>query len=333
MPAFVRVSESARDLQRDRERFVEREPAAIEARLQRFAFVERHRDEQLSVVGLADLVDRADVRVIERRRGARFRDESRLGVRVGAQMRRQKLRARRDGRAARPALGTRRPCRRRRAAPARGIAPIRRPDHSVDRFRQPRAGRLHERRQPIDDALAVVGEQQRLHFAPESGVAGAAGVERARGAARTRGSRSRRRGRPARAASARRRRIARRRRTGSRLQLPIQPRSCRCPLAFDGRRRDLQRVGGLLHAHPAVRTGIRRFAPDARSGHADAPALRRARGARHRGSRRRPRRRRRGEAASGRRRVSAGPAPRHSRSGCAASPARRRRGSASGSAT
>ena len=58
----------------------------VQSRLQRFAVVERHRDEQLSVVGLADLVDRADVRMIERRRRARLRDESRLGGGVGAQM-------------------------------------------------------------------------------------------------------------------------------------------------------------------------------------------------------------------------------------------------------
>ena len=78
--ALVRAPEPARDLQRDRQRFVEREPPALQPRLQRFPVVERHRDEQLSVVGLADLVDRADVRMIERRGGARLRDESRLGA-------------------------------------------------------------------------------------------------------------------------------------------------------------------------------------------------------------------------------------------------------------
>ena len=58
IPRLVRVSQSARDLQRNRERFLERESAALQARLQRFTIVERHGDEQLPVVGLADLVDR-----------------------------------------------------------------------------------------------------------------------------------------------------------------------------------------------------------------------------------------------------------------------------------
>jgi hypothetical protein len=90
-PRFVRVSESARHLLRDRKGFIEREAAAVEARLQRFAIVERHGDEQLSVLGLPDLVDRADARVIEGGGGARFSDESRLGVRVFTQVRRKKF--------------------------------------------------------------------------------------------------------------------------------------------------------------------------------------------------------------------------------------------------
>ena len=56
--------------------------AAREARLQRLAVVERHRDEQLPVGGLADLVDRADVRMIERRRRARLAQEAALGLRL-----------------------------------------------------------------------------------------------------------------------------------------------------------------------------------------------------------------------------------------------------------
>ena len=173
------VSESARDLQRDRKRFIERETAAVEARLQRFAIVERHRDEQLSVLGFPDLVDRADARVIEGGGGARFRDELRLGVRVGTQVRRKKLQ--RDV-TAEPLVP--RSVHDRHAAGAERILhhvvtdPAARPFHR--RLRQPRAGWLDERAKPIDDALAVVGDQQRLHFATERRIAGAAGVEERR---------------------------------------------------------------------------------------------------------------------------------------------------------
>ena len=87
----VRVLESARDLQRDRERFVEGETSASDPLLQRLAFVQRHRDEQLSVAGLADSVNRANVGVIERRRRPGFRDEPRLRPRIDAERRRQEL--------------------------------------------------------------------------------------------------------------------------------------------------------------------------------------------------------------------------------------------------
>ena len=140
----------------------------VQARLQRFALVERHGDEQLPVLGLADLVDRAHVRMVERGRRARLSDEPRLGAADPRRGPAAGISARPDVRAARLALGRRRPCRRSRSAPAPSTA---RPASGPfrDRVSHPCAGWLHERRQPVDDALAFVGEQQRLDFLPEGG--------------------------------------------------------------------------------------------------------------------------------------------------------------------
>ena len=59
------------------------------------ALVVGHRDEELALFGLADLVDGADVFVVERGGRLSFPDEARVGLVVGAQVRRQKLQ--RDG--------------------------------------------------------------------------------------------------------------------------------------------------------------------------------------------------------------------------------------------
>src|SRR5262249_57547490 len=75
----------------ERERLRECQAGGGEARLQRFTLVERHGHEQLPVLGLADFVDRADVRMVERGSGARLRGEPRLGIGVGAEMWRKKL--------------------------------------------------------------------------------------------------------------------------------------------------------------------------------------------------------------------------------------------------
>jgi len=69
---LVSLLQSAGDLKGDRDGFLTRQRAAHEARLQRLAVVERHRDEQLPLGCLADFVDRADVGMIQRRRGARL---------------------------------------------------------------------------------------------------------------------------------------------------------------------------------------------------------------------------------------------------------------------
>ena len=69
---------------------------------------------ELPVVGLADLVDGADVRMLERGRGARLDEEALLRVGVRAEVRRQELERDVRVRGARRAPDRRRPCRRRR---------------------------------------------------------------------------------------------------------------------------------------------------------------------------------------------------------------------------
>jgi hypothetical protein len=61
----MRVLEAPANLDRDVERVGDRQRTALQPLLQRLAVVIRHRDEQLSIVGLVDVVDRADVRVVE----------------------------------------------------------------------------------------------------------------------------------------------------------------------------------------------------------------------------------------------------------------------------
>ena len=72
--------------------------------LQRLALVTRHDDEQASVVGLIDLVDGADVGVVQGRCGLRLGDEAKLGGGVGEEAWRQELE--RDHPAEASVLGT-----------------------------------------------------------------------------------------------------------------------------------------------------------------------------------------------------------------------------------
>ena len=175
-------------------------------------------------------------------------------------------------------------------------------------FRTHALGWLQQGREPIHDALTLVGDQQRLDFLPERRVAGAADVEQGvalRRRAVDRVGKHLLNVLPA----IRRHRIAASRADVSPLQLPVQPRARRRPLPLDGGRRHVQRLGGLLHRHPAVEavfddsrlTLVQRRQPRqrlverqqflaARLGHC-------------------PRRRHRGEAASVRRRASDGLRP------------------------
>ena len=67
----VRGVEGVCNLDPEIERDFERERPVVDAVLQRLAVEELHRDERLAL-GLADVVDRADVRVVERRGRARL---------------------------------------------------------------------------------------------------------------------------------------------------------------------------------------------------------------------------------------------------------------------
>ena len=72
----VRRVERVGDLRHQPRGLRDRQRPARETCGERLAFVIRHRDERL-VIRLADLVDRADVRVIERAGGARLAHQPR----------------------------------------------------------------------------------------------------------------------------------------------------------------------------------------------------------------------------------------------------------------
>ena len=74
--ARVGAADAARNLDGDPDGFLEGQPAPPQSRPHRLAVVQRHREEQLSVVGLPNLQDGADVRMIERGSGAGLHSES-----------------------------------------------------------------------------------------------------------------------------------------------------------------------------------------------------------------------------------------------------------------
>ena len=84
MPARCASIERAGDLHRDRQRLGERQRPAGDPIGQRLALEVLHDEERGSVV-LADVVQRADVRVGELRDGARFQVEARAELRIGRQ--------------------------------------------------------------------------------------------------------------------------------------------------------------------------------------------------------------------------------------------------------
>ena len=85
---LVRRGHSARHLRRDLERFAHRNRALLHALAQRLAFEQLHHQERAAVVR-ADVVNRQNVRVIERADRARFLLESPQMVGVGRKRRRQ----------------------------------------------------------------------------------------------------------------------------------------------------------------------------------------------------------------------------------------------------
>ena len=64
---------------------------ALDLCLEHLALVEGHRDEELMRLRLADLIDGADIGMVESRSSFRFLDEALLDLVVEAQVRRQKL--------------------------------------------------------------------------------------------------------------------------------------------------------------------------------------------------------------------------------------------------
>ena len=84
--ARVRGARTTRDLHSDRNRVLEWQPPPLQASRDRLAVVERHREEQLPLVCLANLKDRADVWMIERRRRTRFREEALFRRRLFAEV-------------------------------------------------------------------------------------------------------------------------------------------------------------------------------------------------------------------------------------------------------
>ena len=88
---IVRGGDRAGHLDHDVERFGHGQGAAGDALAERFAFVERHRQKQAAVRRLVDLVDGADVRMIERGSRLRLDDQPLLRVGVVAERRCQHL--------------------------------------------------------------------------------------------------------------------------------------------------------------------------------------------------------------------------------------------------
>ena len=120
-PPRVRRLERVGDLRPQVEQRLELERPGPEPVPQRLAVEELHRDEGLALV-LVDVVDRADVGVLERRGRARFALQPLERLRVPAPAPPAGTSTPRGGRASDPRLRRRRPCRRRRASRGSGSA-------------------------------------------------------------------------------------------------------------------------------------------------------------------------------------------------------------------
>jgi hypothetical protein len=91
----MRALGSARDLPGQAGGFIRRNRPSCEPRSQRLAVDERHRQERASVRQLLDVVDSADVRVVQRRRGTSLGKQPASGIVVAHELRGQELQ--RDG--------------------------------------------------------------------------------------------------------------------------------------------------------------------------------------------------------------------------------------------
>ena len=88
---LVRSRQAVRDLNGEVERLLDRQRPPPQHPLERLAGVARHRDEDLPRPGLADIVDRANVHVVESPGSPCLAQHARLRVRVGDQVNGQKL--------------------------------------------------------------------------------------------------------------------------------------------------------------------------------------------------------------------------------------------------
>ena len=86
----VRLVERVRDLGCDLRRLIQRQRAFLEASGERLPIQAWH-DQKMRAVGFADVVDAADVRMLERRDGARLALEARAEVRVAGDFGREDL--------------------------------------------------------------------------------------------------------------------------------------------------------------------------------------------------------------------------------------------------
>ena len=82
--------ERSRDLFADRQDLVERQTSALDPARQRLSLDELH-DQVVGLLIVADVVERADVRIVQCRDGARFALEARPRLRIGGERRRQPL--------------------------------------------------------------------------------------------------------------------------------------------------------------------------------------------------------------------------------------------------
>jgi hypothetical protein len=90
-PFLMRGRQGTRDLFRQRERLLNRQPATPVSLLECLPVVVTHHDEEPPRCGLTNVVDDADIRVIEGRCCLGFTEETGLGVRVGSERPSQEL--------------------------------------------------------------------------------------------------------------------------------------------------------------------------------------------------------------------------------------------------
>ncbi len=91
MPPVVRLSQALDDLLRDRDRAFGLQRSAPDQVLERVAVVVCHRDEQVAVFCFVDLVDRANVGVIQGGCGLRLLYEAGLGRGIAGEFGREKF--------------------------------------------------------------------------------------------------------------------------------------------------------------------------------------------------------------------------------------------------